>query len=190
MQTVQDSIPEGMPVEYTTLGGGCFWCVEAVYQLIDGVYSATSGYAGGVEADANYKQVSSGMTAHVEVVQIAFNPEKISYEEILEIFWTAHDPTTPNRQGNDVGPHYRSAIFYHDEVQKAAAQRSISEVAPEIWDNPIVTELLPLEGFWEAEEHHQDYYQLVGDRNPYCSYVITPKVKKVREKFSDRLKQN
>jgi peptide-methionine (S)-S-oxide reductase len=189
MQAFQDSIPAGAPVEYATLGGGCFWCIEAVFQQIEGVYAAVSGYSGGLEADANYKQVSTGLTRHVEVVQLAFNPGIIRFDEILEIFWTAHDPTTPNRQGNDVGPQYRSAIFYHSDEQRAAAEKSIAEVAPQIWDRPIVTELLPLEDFWVAEEYHQDYYQLVGDRNPYCSYVITPKVKKVREKFQDRLKQ-
>ncbi|MEL7122407.1 MAG: peptide-methionine (S)-S-oxide reductase MsrA, partial [Bacteroidota bacterium] len=127
--------------ESITLGGGCFWCVEAVYLMIDGVISAVSGYAGGAKETADYKTVCSGTTKHAEVVQVTFDPNIISLEEILEIFWTAHDPTTLNRQGNDVGPQYRSAIFYHNEAQKVIAEKSINEVATQIWDNPIVTEL-------------------------------------------------
>lgn len=183
-----DSIPEGQK-EVATLGGGCFWCVEAVFQQVDGVYGAVSGYSGGKAEEADYETVSTGLTRHVEVVQVYFNPEVISYAEILEIFWTTHDPTTPNRQGNDVGPQYRSAIFYHDDTQKDVAAQSIREAAPKLWDNPIVTELAPFTGFWEAEEYHQNYYENVGDRNPYCTYVITPKVKKFRKVFEDRIKE-
>ena len=176
-------------VAVATLGGGCFWCTEAVYQMIEGVHAVYSGYSGGKAENADYKAVASGQTAHAEVIQVYFNPKVVSYAEILEIFWTAHDPTTLNRQGNDVGPQYRSVIYYSDEEQRTIADQSIKEVATQIWDRPIVTELSPLNGFWVAEDYHQDYYSLVGDRNPYCTFVITPKVSKVRKKFSDKLKK-
>lgn len=171
-----------------TLGGGCFWCVEAVYQELDGVYKVISGYAGGSATTANYEMVSSGSTEHAEVVQVYFNPKKLSFEEVLDIFWATHNPTTPNRQGNDVGPQYRSVIFYHDEMQKEVALRSKAEAAPKIWEDPIVTEISPLNGFWEAETYHQDYYDKEENRNPYCTFVITPKVQKVRQKFKEKLK--
>lgn len=178
------------PFETATLGGGCFWCTEAVYTEIRGVERVESGYAGGTEADANYEAVCSKKTGHAEVVQVYFDPDVISYADILEIFWATHDPTTLNRQGNDVGPQYRSVIFYHDEVQRLEAQRSIQEVAPRLWDRPIVTELAPFEGFWPAEAYHRDYYARVGDRNPYCTFVITPKVQKFRKAFRDKLKNS
>ncbi|MEQ8704991.1 MAG: peptide-methionine (S)-S-oxide reductase MsrA [Phaeodactylibacter sp.] len=174
--------------EYATLGGGCFWCLEAVYQEVKGVLRVTSGYAGGTKENANYSAVCSGSTQHAEVVQVQFDPEVISYAEILDIFWTIHDPTTPNQQGNDRGPQYRSAIFYHDEAQKTAAEQSIRETAPQLWDNPVVTQLAPLEAFYPAEVSHQDYYRKVGNRNPYCTFIITPKVKKFREHFADKRK--
>jgi len=174
-------------LETITLGGGCFWCLEAVYQRVKGVEKVVSGYAGGTEETANYKAVCSGTTRHAEVVRVHFDPQTVSIEELLDVFWTIHDPTTPNRQGNDVGPQYRSVIFYENEKQQAVAEKSMQEVAPELWDAPIVTELEPLETFYPAEDYHQNYYNNVGGRNPYCSFVITPKVSKFRKKFADKL---
>ncbi|MEN0048995.1 MAG: peptide-methionine (S)-S-oxide reductase MsrA [Bacteroidota bacterium] len=176
-------------IETATLGGGCFWCVEAVYDSVEGVISATSGYAGGTAETANYEAVCSKTTGHAEVVQIKFDASIISYAELLEMFWTAHDPTTPNRQGNDVGPQYRSIIFYHNEAQKQIAEDSIANVGTQVWDDPIVTQLEPLEAFYEAEAYHHDYYAKVGSRNSYCTFVITPKVNKFRKKFAHRLKK-
>ncbi|MCB0643070.1 MAG: peptide-methionine (S)-S-oxide reductase MsrA [Phaeodactylibacter sp.] len=182
-----DQIPSD-ELEIATLGGGCFWCVEAVYQELKGVYQVVSGYSGGSAEDANYKQVCSGTTRHAEVVQVYFNPKVISFETILEVFWSTHDPTTLNRQGNDVGPQYRSVIFYADAAQQQIAKQSKAQLAPQIWDDPIVTEISPLSGFWPAEDYHQEYYATVGNRNPYCSFVITPKVQKFRKQFKERLK--
>lgn len=175
-------------LERATLGGGCFWCVEAVFQLVKGVVSVQSGYAGDTAETANYEQVCSGTTNHAEVVQIQFDPNIISFAEILEIFWSTHDPTTPNRQGNDVGPQYRSVIFYENEEQKQIALQSAKEVAAQVWDAPIVTKISPLPEFFPAEAYHNNYYQKVGNRNPYCSFVITPKVTKLRKKFAHKLK--
>ncbi len=192
MQTNPDMPKEAIPAQGTetaTLGGGCFWCVEAVYQDLQGVLSVVSGYSGGTAETANYKAVCSGRTDHAEVIQIKFDPKVVTFEEILEVFWTVHDPTTLNRQGNDVGPQYRSVIFYHNDEQKRIAQRSKKEVAPQLWDKPIVTEIAPFKAFYEAEDYHQNYYNLVGDRNPYCTYVITPKVEKFRKVFKDKLKE-
>ena len=182
-----DDIPNN--VELATLGGGCFWCTEAVYQNLQGVYSVTSGYSGGTKETADYKLMASGQTKHAEVIQIKFDPAIITFEDILEIFWSVHDPTTLNRQGNDVGPQYRSVIFYHNNAQKNTAEQSIASVATEIHDKPIVTEIAPFEAFYEAESYHQDYYKNVGDRNPYCTFIITPKVTKLKKLFSDKLKQ-
>lgn len=176
-------------LEIATLGGGCFWCTEAVYKDVQGVESIEPGYSGGTAETANYRDVCSKMTDHAEVIQLKFDPTVISFEEILEMFWTAHDPTTPNRQGNDVGPQYRSVIFYHSEAQKLAAEASIAKVAPQLYDAPIVTEVAPLEAFYSAEGYHHDYYAKTGRRNPYCTVVITPKVSKFRKKFAHRLKQ-
>lgn len=173
---------------HITLGGGCFWCIEAALGQIQGIHQAISGYAGGRAETANYRSVSSGTTNHAEVVQIQYDPTVISTEEVLEIFFTAHDPTTPNRQGNDVGPQYRSVIFYHDEAQKLAAEKVIKDTATQMYDDPIVTEVGPLEAFYPAEAEHQDYYERVGNRNPYCSFVISPKVNKVRKKYADRIR--
>lgn len=175
-------------IELATLGGGCFWCLEAVFQNIRGVESVTSGYAGGSADTANYEAVCSGTTRHAEVVQIGFDPGVVNYEDILEIFWNTHDPTTPNRQGNDVGPQYRSVIFYHDDTQKTKAEHSKSVLAPTIWPDPIVTEIELLEAFYEAETYHHNYYNKVGNRNPYCTYVISPKVNKLRKDFAEKLK--
>lgn len=183
-----DNIPAGQ-LEIATLGGGCFWCVEAIYQNVDGVYAVESGYSGGSAETADYKTVCTGTTRHAEVVQVKFNPQIISYGEILEIFFSTHDPTTPNRQGNDVGPQYRSVIFYHSDDQRAAAQKAKEEYAPQIWPDPIVTEISPFETFYVAEDYHQNYYENVGNRNPYCTFVITPKVKKLQKLFGDKLKE-
>lgn len=174
--------------ELATFGGGCFWCLEAVYRDLVGVTEVVSGYAGGTETEANYRAVCSGETGHAEVVQIGFDPSVITYADLLDVFWHVHDPTTPNRQGNDVGPQYRSVIFYHNEAQKAIAEQSIREVAPSVWQAPVVTQLEPLDAFFKAEDYHQDYYVKVGDRNPYCTIVISPKVNKFRKKFADKLK--
>ena len=174
-------------MEVATLGGGCFWCVETVYNLMLGVESAISGYAGGKTQNPTYKEVCSGMTGHAEVVQITYDPEVISYSEILEIFWTCHDPTQLNRQGNDVGTQYRSVIYYHDDSQKALAEESMKGLAPTIWSGPIVTELSPLPEFYTAEDYHQDYYNQ-NPQNGYCAAVVSPKVSKIRMKYANRLK--
>mgnify|MGYP000013170021 CR=1 FL=1 len=189
MDTNNNNLTNTNSTELATLGGGCFWCVEAVYQNIEGVLKVESGYSGGTKETADYKKVSSGSTNHVEVIQVTFNPNVISYTEILELFWSAHDPTTPNRQGNDVGPQYRSAIFYHGDEQKRIAEQSKKETATQVWNKPIVTEIVPFEAFYVAEDYHQDYYNSVGDRNPYCTFVITPKVQKIKKMFSSKLKK-
>jgi methionine-S-sulfoxide reductase len=178
-----------MKIEFATLGGGCFWCLEAVYELLDGVKSVTSGYAGGTADTANYTDVCSGSTEHAEVIQIEFDSAIVSFGEILDIFWTIHDPTTLNRQGNDAGPQYRSVIFFHSEEQKEVAANSIKATATKVWDDPIVTQLEPLEKFYNGESQHQNYYQKTGNRNPYCSFIITPKVTKFRKQFAHKLKQ-
>ena len=175
-------------IEQATFGGGCFWCQEAVYRDLIGVTAVVSGYAGGTKAEANYRAVCSGDTGHAEVVRIDYDPSLITYSDLLEVFWHIHDPTTPNRQGNDVGPQYRSVIFYHNEAQKAIAEESIREVAPTLWEGSIVTQLEPLDIFYKAEEYHQDYFIKVGARNPYCTIVISPKVNKFRKKFAGKLK--
>lgn len=173
--------------ELATLGGGCFWCLEAIYQDVIGVGKVTSGYAGGVTENPSYEQVCSGRTGHAEVVQIEYDPAVISYEDLLTIFWRIHDPTTLNRQGNDVGTQYRSIILAHDAQQKEIAQRSLAD-ARSLYQDPIVTQIEPLESFYPAEAYHDDYY----NRNryqPYCRAVIDPKVKKFRKSFADKLKQ-
>lgn len=175
-------------LEQATLGGGCFWCVEAVFVRVDGVERAVSGYAGGHVPNPTYRQVCNKTTGHAEVVQITFDPAVVSYRDLLEIFFTTHDPTTPNRQGNDVGPQYRSIILYHDDAQRATAEAVIEELeAADVFDDPIVTEVEPLETFYPAEEEHQDYYERHGWQ-PYCVAVIRPKVAKLREKHADKLK--
>jgi peptide-methionine (S)-S-oxide reductase len=161
------------------VGGGCFWCVEAVYQTVPGILGVTSGYAGGKTANPTYEEVSTGRTGHAEVVQIDFDPGKISYEQVIDLFWKAHDPTTLNRQGADVGTQYRSIILYENEAQKAAAEKS-KAAAQAHFKNPIVTEIVPLQAFYRAETYHQDFY----DKNPnypYSQAVITPKLEKLRK---------
>ncbi len=176
-------------LDTATFAGGCFWCLEAVFEQLQGVHQVVSGYSGGAAETADYKTVCSGKTQHAEAVQITYDPAVITYEELLEVFWHVHDPTTLNRQGNDVGPQYRSAIFYHNEAQKNAAEKSMREVATQIWENPIVTELTAFEAFYPAEAYHQNYYERVGDGNPYCTYVISPKVQKFKKLFTKKLKQ-
>lgn len=183
-----DTIPPDQ-LETATIAGGCFWCLEAVFERVEGVYSAVSGYCGGTAKTADYKTVCTGTTDHAETVQIKFNPKVISYAEILDIFWNIHDPTTLNRQGNDVGPQYRSVIFYENDEQKQIAEKSKKESATQIWDKPIVTEIVPLKTFYPAEDYHQEYFDNVGDRNPYCTYVVAPKVQKFKKLFSDKVKK-
>jgi peptide-methionine (S)-S-oxide reductase len=171
-----------------TLGGGCFWCLEAVYDELRGVEKVESGYTGGPVPNPTYRQVCTGTTGHAEVVQVTFDPEVVSFGEILEVFFTIHDPTTLNRQGADVGPQYRSAVFYHDEEQRRVAEEVISELEAEgVWDDPIVTEVTPFDVFYVAEDYHQEYYRNNGYQ-PYCQVVIAPKVAKFRKQYLERLK--
>ncbi len=178
----------GASSEVATLAGGCFWCIEAVFREVDGVEQAVSGYTGGTTADPGYQDVCSGRTGHAEAVQVTFDPTVITYREILEIFFSVHDPTTLNRQGADVGTQYRSAIFYHNEEQKAIAGALIKELdESHVWDKPIVTEVVPLDEFYPAEDYHRDYFT----RNPekaYCRTVISPKVARFRQRWAQRLK--
>lgn len=175
-------------LEVATLGGGCFWCVEAIYQDVDGVHQVVSGYSGGTIKNPSYQQVCTGTTGHAEVTQITFDPKIISYEDILYVFWRTHDPTTLNRQGADAGPQYRSVIFYHNDEQKAIAEKSRQETdASGLWPNPIVTEIAPFDKFYLAEDYHQNYYRL-NPNQPYCRVVIDPKVQKFKKQFQDRLK--
>lgn len=174
--------------EVATFGGGCFWCLEPLYQELIGVHKVESGYAGGHVANPTYEQVCAKNTGHAEVIQVTFDPQIISYREVLEVFFTAHDPTTPNRQGNDVGPQYRSIILYHSDEQKRVAEDVMQNYAPQIWDNPIVTELEPLDVFYRAEEYHQNYYRDNGFQ-PYCMFVIRPKVAKFRKQWQQKLKK-
>ncbi len=176
-------------LEQATLAGGCFWCLEAVYQDLKGVERVVSGYAGGEVANPTYQQVCNGDTGHAEVVQVHFDPEVISFEDILYVFWRIHDPTTLNRQGNDVGTQYRSAIFYEDEEQKRLAEQSLADTeASGLWPGKIVTELEPLGTFYGAEAHHQNYYR-TNPNQPYCTFVVDPKVRKFRKEFKDQLKE-
>jgi peptide-methionine (S)-S-oxide reductase len=177
------------PREVATLAGGCFWCLEAVFDQLRGAEDVVSGYSGGHRANPSYEQVCAGTTGHAEVVQVTFDPDAISYADILKVFFAIHDPTTLNRQGPDVGTQYRSAIFYHSPGQKAAAEQVIAELdAAGIWPRPIVTEVAPFEAFYPAEDYHQEYFA----RNPnqgYCQVVVAPKVAKFRKQFLDRLKK-
>ncbi|MBL8170020.1 MAG: peptide-methionine (S)-S-oxide reductase MsrA [Acidobacteria bacterium] len=178
-----------MENEIATLAGGCFWCLEAVFDEVEGVDRVQSGYAGGHTVNPTYHEVCSETTGHAEVVQITFDPQRVTFEELLQIFFSIHDPTTLNRQGADVGTQYRSAIFYSSESQKATAEQVIAALnAAQIWDDPLVTEIRPLEAFYPAEEYHRDYFQ----RNPsqgYCQFVVAPKVAKFRQYFSEKMKK-
>ncbi len=175
--------------EIATLAGGCFWCLEAVYLELRGVLGVQSGYAGGHVPNPSYELVCTGTTGHAEVVQVTFDPDEISYRDLLDVFFTIHDPTTLNRQGNDVGTQYRPAIFYHSAEQKADAEQAIAELlAEKVWDDPIVTEVLPLQEFYPAEEYHRDYFRLHPDQ-AYCRAVIAPKVAKARKAYFEKLKR-
>ena len=175
--------------ELATLGGGCFWCLEAVYQEVDGVESIISGYAGGHVPNPTYEQVCAKTTGHAEVVRLAFDPDKVSYRTILEVLFAIHDPTTPNRQGNDVGPQYRSIILTHDAEQERVARELIDELTAEkVFDEPIVTEIVPLTEFYEGETYHQDYYRQHKSQ-PYCAFVISPKLSKFRKHFASKGKR-
>jgi peptide-methionine (S)-S-oxide reductase len=176
-------------LEVATLGGGCFWCLEAAFEQIEGVLKSESGYSGGTDKEPTYEQVCTGTTGHAEVVQVTFDPTVISYKEILEIFFAIHDPTTLNRQGADVGTQYRSAIFYHSKKQKETAEQVINRFeANKVWNHPIVTQVEPFKRFYKAEDYHKQYF----DRNPqagYCRVVIAPKIAKLRKKYSEKLKK-
>ncbi len=174
-------------LQVATIGGGCFWCTEAVFQRLDGVHKVVSGYAGGHLENPTYRDICTGESGHAEVIQIHYDPERISFSELLEVFWTTHDPTTLNRQGADRGTQYRSVIFYHNDEQRAVAQKSIEGTASKLYSDPIVTELSELPTFYVAEPYHQDYYNqnsLAG----YCRAVINPKIAKLRQKYAHRLK--
>ncbi len=176
-------------LEMATLGGGCFWCLEAVYEQLRGVEKVVSGYAGGEKPNPSYREVCTGRSGHAEVVQLHFDPQEVSFRQILEVFFTIHDPTTLNRQGADVGPQYRSAIFYHSPEQQATAQEVINEFhEKKIWKNPIVTEVTPFTAFYPAEDYHQEYFRN-NAAQPYCQVVIVPKVAKFRKEFVDALKR-
>lgn len=177
-------------LETITLGAGCFWCVEAIFQQLDGVEAVVSGYSGGHVVNPSYKEVCTGSTGHAEVCQVSFDPNKISLDEILEVYWQTHDPTTLNRQGNDAGTQYRSVIFYHNEKQKEKAIYYKQKLDSEgIWKNPVVTQIESFSNFYPAEDYHQNYYSLNPNQG-YCRIVITPKVEKFRKVFKDKLKEN
>ena len=174
--------------EVATLAGGCFWCLEAVYDQLKGVQEVESGYSGGKVTNPTYQQVCNGTTGHAEVVQLTFDPQVVSFEDILDVFFTIHDPTTLNRQGNDVGTQYRSAIFYHSPEQKVTAEKVIAKLnAEHLWNAPIVTEVAPFDKFYRAEDYHQEYFEHNGNQ-PYCRVVVAPKVAKFRKHYMDKLK--
>jgi peptide-methionine (S)-S-oxide reductase len=178
-----------MRTEVATLAGGCFWCLEAVFDQLAGVEDVVSGYAGGHVPNPTYKHVCTGETGHAEVVQVTFNPDVLSYRDLLTVFFTIHDPTTLNRQGGDVGTQYRSAIFTHSDEQERIAEAVIGELSEAgLWDEPVVTEVAPVEVFYPAEEYHQEYYAN-NPNQPYCRMVVAPKVAKFRKQYLDRLKK-
>ncbi len=178
-----------MAEEIAVLGGGCFWCLEAVFDDLEGVGSVESGYAGGRPSNPTYREVCGGKTGHAEVIRVTFDPAVISFREILEVFFTIHDPTTPNRQGNDIGTQYRSVIFYDSPEQKSTAEQLIRELTDsKVWSDPIVTEVTPAPTFYVAEDYHQEYFENNGNQ-PYCQFVVAPKVQKFRSKFASRRKR-
>jgi peptide-methionine (S)-S-oxide reductase len=182
-QSTNDSL------EIATFGAGCFWCVEAVYQQVNGVLKVESGYAGGQIKNPSYKEVCSGRTGHAEVCQITFDPRIVNYNQLLEVFFGTHDPTTLNRQGGDVGTQYRSSIMYHNEAQKASAELAVKAAnASGNWPDPIVTEVVPIDIFYRAEDYHMDYFNLHGEQ-PYCQMVVRPKVEKFKKTFSEYMKK-
>ena len=179
-----------MSDQKATFAGGCFWCTEAIFQQVEGVNSVVSGYIGGKVKDPSYREICGGRTGHAEAVEITFDPGKITYEELLEIFFNTHDPTTLNRQGADVGTQYRSAVFYHDEEQHDKVVKTIKELTKrEVFENPIVTEILKAPTFYKAEDYHQNYFNR-NKEQPYCGVVINPKLAKFRKKYADKLKQS
>lgn len=187
-QNLNKTMTDTVNKETATFGAGCFWCVEAIFQDIEGVISVTSGYSGGKTENPTYKEVCTGTTGHAEVAQIVFDPNHISFEQLLEVFWQTHDPTTINRQGNDTGTQYRSVIFYHSSVQKKAAELFREELnASGAFEKAIVTEIVPFKKFFAAEDYHQDYFNQNGNQ-PYCTVVIQPKIEKFRKVFRDKLK--
>jgi len=176
-------------LDTATLAGGCFWCIEAVFQRLDGVTKVESGYTGGAVKNPTYKEVCNGTTGHAEVCNVTYDPSKVSFEDILYVFFSAHDPTTLNKQGNDVGTQYRSAIFYHNDKQKETAAAYIAQLeSSKTWPDPIVTEVSAFSVFYKAEDYHQDYYNQNGSQ-PYCAFVVRPKVEKFMQKFSNRVKE-
>lgn len=183
------SLPGTVKTETATFGTGCFWCTEAIFQQLDGVLKVTSGYSGGQVDNPTYKQVCEGNTGHAEVIQVIYDSEKIAYDDLLKAFWQSHDPTTLNRQGNDVGTQYRSVIFYHNDEQKNKAEQYKAALdKSKAYDKPIVTEISPFSKFYVAENYHQDYYNNNGAQ-PYCYYVIKPKLEKFNKVFKDKLKK-
>jgi peptide-methionine (S)-S-oxide reductase len=178
-----------MPTELATLAGGCFWCLEAVFEQLKGVTKVSSGYAGGDVPNPSYQAVCTGTTGHAEVVQVSFDPDEVSFRDLLGVFFTLHDPTTPDRQGGDVGTQYRSAVFYHDDEQRRVAEEVMRELEAEhVFDDPIVTRIEALQAFYPAEEYHREYYSR-NPNQPYCRAVIAPKVAKLRSKYLAKLKQ-
>lgn len=183
--------PHNDSLALATLGGGCFWCTEAIYERTEGIIAVESGYSGGHVENPTYEQVCTKTTGHAEVIRIQYDPQVITYAEILDIFWRTHNPTTLNRQGNDVGPQYRSVIFYHNDEQRQIAEKSLAETeASDLWSDPIVTVIEPLTNYYVAEDYHQNYFKNNGDKNPYCMFVVKPKVEKFEKQFKDRLKKN
>ncbi|HRA23746.1 MAG TPA: peptide-methionine (S)-S-oxide reductase MsrA [Usitatibacteraceae bacterium] len=179
-----------MTTEIATLAGGCFWCLEAVFDQLQGVQAVESGYMGGDSPNPSYEAVCTGETGHAEVVRITFDPAVVSYRDLLAVFFTIHDPTTLNRQGNDRGTQYRSAIFFHTPEQEQAAREVIASLtAKALFSDRIVTQVVPATTFWQAEDYHQEYFERVGSQNPYCTFVVEPKVAKFRKHFTDRLKK-
>jgi len=186
---MRDMSHSNEPRQLATVGGGCFWCTEAIFNELRGVEKVESGYSGGNVENPSYEDVCTGRTGHAEVIQVTFDPETISYRDLLQVFFTLHDPTTMNRQGADVGTQYRSAVFYHDEAQRKVAEDVVREVSTsKIWKKPIVTEVAPFKAFYKAEDYHQEYFQ--KNRNSgYCQVVIAPKIVKLREHYREKLKR-
>lgn len=189
MKKETEKLTLGPNEDVATLGAGCFWCVEAIFLDLEGVISVTSGYSGGVTENPTYKEVCSGTTGHAEVAQIVFDRTKITYDELLEVFFKTHDPTTMNKQGNDVGTQYRSAIFYHNAEQKELAEHTVTELNQSgAYDKEIITEIVPFKKFFKAEDYHQNYFSQNANQ-PYCTYVIQPKLEKFKKVFEDKLKK-
>lgn len=189
-KTRSTTMEKQIQTEIATFGSGCFWCTEAIFQNVEGVLKVESGYSGGKVKNPTYKEVCSGLTGHAEVVQLTFDPQQVSYDQLLEIFWQTHDPTTLNQQGADIGTQYRSVIFYHDENQKQKAEFYKQRLEEEkAFDKPIVTEISPAAKFYKAEDYHQNYFNL-NSNAPYCTYVIRPKLEKFKKAFHQVLKQN